>query len=160
MNKIRQGKLFHIIIASGFGSGYSPVAPGTAGSLLATVLWLALSYFFPHYLLLITTSILIVLFTILGIWSANELEPYWGKDPSRIVVDEMVGVWIALLAVNNWNMYYTLLAFVLFRLFDIFKPLGIRKMESLKGGLGVMMDDIVAGIYSFVLIIGARWLIG
>ena len=72
----------------------------------------------------------------------------------------MVGVWIALLAAPQGHIGYAIVAFILFRLFDIFKPLGIRKMEDFKGGIGVMMDDILAGIYSFVLLIGARWLIG
>ena len=72
----------------------------------------------------------------------------------------MVGVWIPLLAAPAGNLWYALAAFALFRLFDIFKPLGIRKMENLKGGVGVMMDDILAGIYSLILLIGARWLIG
>lgn len=99
-------------------------------------------------------------FTILGIWAVNRLEPYWGEDPSRVVVDEMVGVWIALLAAPSGSVWYGLGAFALFRLFDIFKPLGIRRMESFSGGFGVMMDDILAGIYSFVVLIGVRWLIG
>lgn len=156
------GKAFpiHIIIATGFGSGFSPIAPGTAGALLATAIWFGLSYLVSFSLLQILTSLLIVLFTIAGIWSANGVEKIWGKDPSRVVVDEMVGVWIALLAVPKGNLYYILAAFVLFRLFDIFKPLGIRKMENLKGGVGVMMDDILAGIYSFILLIGVRCLIG
>lgn len=156
------GKVFpiHIIIATGFGSGFSPIAPGTAGALLATAIWFGLSYLVSFSLLQILTSLLIVLFTVAGIWSANAVEKIWGKDPSRVVVDEMVGVWIALLAAPEGNLYYVLAAFVLFRLFDIFKPLGIRKMESLKGGVGVMMDDILAGIYSFILLIGARCLIG
>ena len=94
------------------------------------------------------------------IWAADKLEACWGEDPSRVVVDEMVGVWIALLAAPSGNVWYALGAFALFRLFDIFKPLGIRRMESFPGGFGVMMDDILAGIYSFVVLIGVRWLIG
>lgn len=92
--------------------------------------------------------------------SANASRTIWGEDPSRVVVDEMVGVWIPLLAAPAGNLWYALAAFALFRLFDIFKPLGIRKMEYLKGGVGVMMDDILAGIYSLILLIVARWLIG
>jgi phosphatidylglycerophosphatase A len=155
-----QKQLFHKIIATGFGSGYCPVAPGTMGAVLAVSIWWGLSFCFPLPLLASITGVLILVFTVLGIWSTNVLEPVWGKDPSRIVVDEMVGVWIPLLAVNDGNLYYALFAFAAFRLFDIFKPLGIRKMEALKGGWGVMMDDIVAGIYSLILLIGLRWLIG
>lgn len=146
------------IIATGFGSGLSPFAPGTAGALLATIIWGGLYLLIPFNTLLIVTAALIVLFTVTGIWAANALEPVWGEDPSRIVIDEMVGVWIALLGVAEGNVYHIAAAFILFRLFDIFKPFGIRKMEQLKGGLGVMMDDIVAGLYSFVVVIGWRWI--
>ena len=147
---MKRAKLFHIIIASGFGSGFSPFAPGTAGALVAVIIWTVLFYVIPFNILLVVTSLLIVLFTAAGIWSADKLESEWGKDPSKVVVDEMVGVWIALLAVPVGNVWYILFAFLLFRFFDIFKPLGIRKMEQLEGGIGVMADDILAGIYSFL----------
>lgn len=145
-------KCFHKFIATGFGSGYSPFAPGTAGAIVATIIWLILAFFVDSTTLFIITSILIVVFTILGVWSSNELEPLWGKDPSRIVVDEMVGVWIPLLIADLNKPYTIIAAFVLFRLFDIFKPLGIRKMERLKGGYGVMMDDVLAGVYSIIVL--------
>ena len=157
---MKRAKLFHIIIASGFGSGFSPFAPGTAGALVAVIIWTVLFYVIPFNILLVVTSLLIVLFTAAGIWSADKLESEWGKDPSKVVVDEMVGVWIALLAVPVGNVWYILFAFLLFRFFDIFKPLGIRKMEQLEGGIGVMADDILAGIYSFLLLMGVRLLIG
>ena len=152
--------LLHVIISTGFGSGYSPFAPGTAGAIVAVLIWYFISIPTTPTLLCTITVALIVLFTLLGIWSANKMEPFWGKDSSKVVVDEMVGVWIPLLAAIPFNIYYALSAFVLFRLFDIFKPLGIRKMEDLKGGIGVMMDDILAGIYSLILIIIVKWLIG
>jgi phosphatidylglycerophosphatase A len=97
---------------------------------------------------------LILLFTVLGIWSSTVLEPEWGKDPSCIVVDEMAGVWISLLAVGGASLWYAALAFVLFRLFDIYKPLGIRRLERLKGGWGVMMDDVLAGLYAYIIVWG------
>lgn len=151
----------HILIATGFGTGFSPFAPGTAGALLAALIWAGLYCLIPFNLLWILTALLIVVFTIAGIWSANAMEKAWGKDPSRVVVDEMVGVWIALLAVpeGSYLVSFALAAFILFRLFDIFKPLGIRKMESFKGGVGIMMDDILAGIYTFMLLMGTRCLI-
>ena len=133
---------------------------GTAGALVAVIIWTVLFYVIPFNVLLVVTSLLIVLFTAAGIWSADKLESEWGKDPSKMVVDEMVGVWIALLAVPVGNVWYILFAFLLFRFFDIFKPLGIRKMAQLEGGIGVMADDILAGIYSFLLLMGVRWLIG
>lgn len=157
---MKKVSLFQILIATGFGSGFSPFAPGTAGALLATAIWLLLSGLVPFEYMPAITGFLIIVFTIAGIRAANAVEPVWGEDPSRVVVDEMVGVWIPLLVVPEGNLWYVLAAFVLFRLFDIFKPLGIRQMESLKGGLGVMMDDILAGIYSLILLTGARWLMG
>jgi len=160
---MKQKNLFHIIIATGFGSGYFPIAPGTAGAVLATATWLGLSLILPFYHLLITTALLIILFTILGVWSSGIMENYWGKDPSKVVIDEMVGVWIPLLVVNNENKYYAyyaLGALLLFRLFDIFKPLGIRKMEAIGGGWGIMLDDIAAGIYSLFILYGIKCFIG
>lgn len=149
-----------VLIATGFGTGFSPFAPGTAGALLATIIWFGLSIIVSEVCLLWLTVALVLLFTIAGIWAANRLEPYWGEDPSRVVVDEMVGVWIALLAAPAGDIWYALGAFALFRLFDIFKPLGIRRMESFPGGIGVMMDDILAGIYSFAILIAIRgWIV-
>lgn len=146
--------LFHNFIATGFGSGYSPIAPGTAGALLAMLIWWGYSLLFSHCISIpVLTFIVIVVFTFAGIWSSSVVEKYWGEDPSRVVVDEMVGTWIALLAVPegaHWG--YMLAAFVLFRFFDIVKPLGVRKMESLPSGFGIMADDILAGIYGFIVI--------
>jgi len=160
---MKQKNLFHIIISTGFGSGYFPVAPGTAGAVLATAIWLGLSLVLPFYHLLIATALLIFLFTFLGVWSSGIMENYWGKDPSKVVIDEMVGVWIPLLAVNNENkhyLYYALAALLLFRLFDIFKPLGIRKVEAFKGGWGIMLDDILAGLYSLFILYGIKCFVG
>lgn len=146
--------LFHNFIATGFGSGYSPIAPGTAGALLAMLIWWGYSLLFSHCISIpVLTFIVIVVFTFAGVWSSSVVEKYWGEDPSRVVVDEMVGTWIALLAVPegaHWG--YMLAAFVLFRFFDIVKPFGVRKMESLPSGFGIMADDILAGIYGFIVI--------
>jgi len=155
--------LFHVIIATGFGSGFFPKAPGTAGAILATVIWMGFAQLFSFHNLLILTALWIIIFTFLGVWSSGIMEIHWGTDPSKVVIDEMVGVWIPLLAVNNDNqyyLYYTLAALLLFRLFDIFKPLGIRKMEKVKGGWGIMLDDILAGIYSLIILTGIQWSIG
>jgi phosphatidylglycerophosphatase A len=157
--------IFHKIISTGFGSGYCPKAPGTAGAAFATLIWWVLSLYLSSQTLFVTTLLLTVIFTILGVWSSGIVEKEWGRDPSRVVVDEMVGVWIPLLIVGNENtripyIYYGLAAFVLFRLFDIFKPLGIRKMEALRGGWGIMFDDVLAGIYSLLVLGGLQCLIG
>ncbi len=147
--------MFWKIIATGFGSGYSPIAPGTAGALVGClILWvlqLSLpSYFSGGWEQTAGLFSLILLFFFWGVKSANVLEREWGHDPSKIVVDEVIGVWIAMLGVP-FSLLNLAVAFVLFRLFDIWKPLGIRQMERLPGGWGVMMDDVLAGVYSCIL---------
>ena len=149
-----------MLIGTGFGSGFSPVAPGTAGALLAAGAWYLLSFLLSGGALWWTTLALIAVFTPAGVWAADRLEPFWGEDPSRVVVDEMAGVWISLLAAPAGHAGYGLAAFALFRFFDIFKPLGIRRMEKLPGGWGVMMDDILAGIYGLVILATFRWITG
>lgn len=143
-------------IGTGFGSGYWPWGPGTAGALLATVIWWLLGYVLSACWLTVFTSVLCVVFYVAGVWAANRLEPEWGEDPSRVVVDEMVGVWIPLLVAPPLSWLYAVAAFLLFRFFDILKPLGIRRMEALGGGTGVMMDDVLAGVYSAILLALAR----
>ncbi len=146
--------MFWKIIASGFGSGYSPFAPGTAGALVGCLMLWIFQHFFPYYfsgeMAWVGLSTLILVFFFLGVKASDELEAEWGHDPSRIVVDEMVGVWIAMLFVPFTVLNLTI-AFILFRIFDIWKPLGIRQMENLKGGWGVMMDDVLAGVYSLMV---------
>ena len=87
----------------------------------------------------------------LGIWSANKVEEKWGKDSSKVVIDEVAGMCITLLLVPiKWQ--YVLVGLALFRFFDIAKPLYIRRMEKLNGGWGVMMDDVLAGIYANIVL--------
>lgn len=146
--------LFHKLVATSFGAGFSPIAPGTIGAVVAVVVWLVLDYYMDYCTLQWTLAGLIAMFTVLGVWSSTISERFWGEDSSRVVVDETVGEWIALLAVpasSHWG--YVLAAFLLFRFFDIVKPLGVRSMEKLKGGYGIMGDDILAGIYSAVVIL-------
>ena len=152
MNAKQQPPTWAVIIGSGFGTGFWPWGPGTAGALLATVIWFGLSLIPLGEWLQPVTIALILTFYAAGVQAANKLEPYWGKDPSRIVVDEMVGVWISLLAAPAGHLYYALTAFLLFRFFDIIKPLGVRRMEQLPGGKGVMMDDVLAGIYGLIVL--------
>jgi phosphatidylglycerophosphatase A len=95
--------------------------------------------------------------TALGIWTAKGVEKDWGKDSSRVVIDEAAGMMISLLFVPV-TIPYMITGFVLFRLLDITKPLLIRKTESLPGGWGVMMDDILAGVYTNLLLHTIMWL--
>lgn len=142
------------LFATALGSGYSPIAPGTAGAIVGCIaLWL-----FEKYNILSTTTTpllfigLITITTILGIIATNKLENEWGKDPQKVVIDEVLGMWITMLFVP-FTWLNLLIGFVLFRFFDIAKPLGVRKMENLGGGLGVMADDMLAGIYSNIVLI-------
>ena len=157
--------LLPVIIGTGFGSGFWPWGPGTAGAVLATAIWLILHCVLPFIALEVTTVVLIVLFTLLGTWATQRLMPYWGDDPSRVVVDEMVGVWVALLPAAGWQATQlsadvwpmALAALLLFRFFDIVKPLGIRALDRRQGPFWVMADDLLAGLYSAVIILLIRF---
>ena len=136
----------HFFLATGFYVGYSPVAPGTAGSLLMILIFLLLpALTIVHHL------ILILIISILGVWSSSRVAEKKGKDPSIVVIDEMAGMAIALLACPVTIITF-LTAFLAFRLFDIYKPFPIRTSENLPGGWGIMMDDILAGLFAFFLV--------
>ncbi len=147
-------KIIYKTIATGFGSGYTPIAPGTAGAALGCFLLGIYQYFIGQTAtnsFQISFLMVIVFTTIIGAVSTHQLEPEWGEDPSRVVIDEIIGVWIALLLVPlTWQ--NILIGFILFRLFDIYKPLGIRKLEAIPMGWGVMLDDVLAGIYANVVL--------
>lgn len=135
------------IIATGLGSGLSPKAPGTAGSLAALLLlWMVDSYFIDVSVPRLAIVLLVVF--LIGYWSCAVVEPLWGHDPGKIVVDEFVGVWIPFLFVPlQWESL--VLAFGTFRFFDILKPLGVGYLDRhLDGPLSVMLDDVLAGIYA------------
>ncbi len=144
-------------IATSLGFGYAPFGPGTFGTALGLIIYVLLANTFDIVnsntqsltlnLLLIG---LVIIFTWLGTWSARVLEPEWGHDPGKIVIDETIGVWITILFIP-FSWVNVLLAFVIFRFFDILKPLGIRAIdEKLHSPFSVMLDDIVAGIYSAI----------
>lgn len=137
---------FHKLIATGLGIGYIEKGAGTAAALATCIFWYLFqsgsvngSFVIP---LLITMIIIVI-----GIWSSSQVEVLWGKDHNRVVIDEVAGMCIALLFLPV-SIKYIFMSFILFRFFDIVKPLYIRKLESLKGGWGVMADDVLAGIYS------------
>ncbi len=140
-------------IASVLGAGYSPVAPGTCGALVALLVYGLLFYFFGAQTQLFLGAMIGigVLSCILGVWAGNVVEAYWGHDASKVVIDEFAGQWITLLFIP-FSYLNILLALILFRFFDIYKPLFIRKMEQLPGGWGVMMDDVLSGIYANIVL--------
>jgi phosphatidylglycerophosphatase A len=139
-------RLFNTIVATGFGTGYVPLAPGTAGSLLSALI---IYFFIPTSSSLLPFFIL--LFFVLGVYSGTAMEDIYGHDPSLVVIDEMIGMGISLLYVPRiWWLF--LIAFVLFRLFDILKPRPINAIQKLPGGWGIMLDDVLAGIYALFIV--------
>ena len=153
------------------GVGYFPIAPGTVGSLVGAALYFALwgtayrilysnalakklsaLYVFTPQLAFMLIVIFVV--TIVGIWAATRVERLsQKKDPSIVVIDEVAGQMIALLSGPFWiqTWWSIVSAFLLFRLFDIWKPYPIRRFEALESGLGIMADDIVAGAYALIV---------
>jgi phosphatidylglycerophosphatase A len=136
-----------VLIATVGGTGYAPVAPGTVGSAVAAaLLWLI--PFSPRALV-----VFFVVVTVGGLWAANRAERLLGdKDPGAIVVDEVAGLTLALLTLPR-TLPVVAAAFVLFRVFDILKPYPADAVQRLPGGAGVMLDDLVAGLYALVVLI-------
>jgi len=169
--KARSAKDYLALAIATCGVGYFPIAPGTLGSLLGMVLYLALwasadsvlsSHVLAKRLNLMyvwtpqMTFMLMAIFlvTMTGIWAASRAEKLLRKkDPSVVVVDEVAGQMIALLSgpfwIHTWWSIFT--AFLLFRVFDIWKPYPIRRLERLESGLGIMADDIAAGAYALIV---------
>lgn len=141
---------FYKLMLSGLGTGWLPVAPGTWGAAAAILLVWPLAIWTPGVLHLELMA-LIILFFWIGAIGSDQLTEEWGEDPSQTVIDEMVGMWIALLGLPlQWQWW--LAAFFLFRFFDIFKPLGIRRLEQIDRGWGVMLDDVLAGVYASLVL--------
>lgn len=141
------------LIATSFGVGFLPVMPGTWGAILGVLLWLPLYIWCNAATTVTVTAIAAVVLAVAGTWASGVSEKYWGKDPVIACVDETVGQWISLLPVVMCPWWEILLSLGLFRFFDIFKPLGIRKTERLPRGWGMMGDDILAAIYSAAIIL-------
>ena len=134
-----------LAIATVFGAGYSPVAPGTVGSAVTViVLWLL-----PFSILGLTIFLVVVV--VAGTWAADRAERIIGrKDPGVIVIDEVAGMTISLiLAPRNLGAYA--LAFLFFRIFDVLKPFPAHQSQRIGGGVGVMIDDIIAGFYALAV---------
>ena len=135
-------------VATFFYLGKLPFAPGSWGSLGALLLWLLLPVTFSVHL-----SVIIILF-VLGVYSSSRMAKYLDDhDPSEVVIDEVVGMGISLFMLPHSPGLY-LLAFILFRVFDILKPSFIYRIQNLSGGWGIMLDDVLAGLITFVLVNG------
>ena len=154
---------FANLLSTFFGAGYWPKGPGTAGSIAAVLVALALHYRAGfeqvEFLALAMVSIAP------AIWAANETAaahagacPGVKNDPQIIVIDEVVGQWLTLAGATVFNWKSWLLALLLFRLFDIFKPWPVRPMEHISPpGAGIVLDDVMAGVYGAVVLWCAGW---
>ncbi|MBN2565947.1 MAG: phosphatidylglycerophosphatase A [Candidatus Eisenbacteria bacterium] len=141
-------------IATGAGLGYSPFAPGTVGSAgCAVLLWfLAPEVTVAASPLAIFAAVISTLaFAAMSVWFADGAERIYGHDSSRIVIDEFAGFVVAVLLLPKSLLVYAV-AFLLFRAMDIVKPFPARGAEALPGGIGIVVDDLVAGVYTNLLI--------
>lgn len=136
---------FEKFIGSGFYTGYSPYISGTVGSLAALII-----YLIPGFEELFVIIPVILIFMVYGIYLGDKFEVEYGKDPSQCTVDEVVGMWISLVALPK-NIGIVVSAFILWRVLDIIKPPPARNLERLKGGLGIMIDDVISGIYTLII---------
>ena len=138
-------------IASGFGTGYWPlIAPGSFASLISLCLFVVIRVFVTTNPLLLT--IITIFLILIGFLSCQKVVSKQNPDPSYCVIDEWAGQWITVLFIP-FDWYFLVLGFFLFRILDIFKPFGIKKLEKIPGGAGVMCDDLAAGVLGSFLII-------
>lgn len=143
--------LWATLTATLFGTGYLRPGPGTWGSAVTVLLWSALAYLIPSKQRIPLVIALAVLVIVVGIAAATQVCRASGKkDPQFVVIDEVAGQLIALIAVPlTWQSFLT--GFILFRAFDIIKPTPVRQLESLPEGTGIVLDDVAAGIYALLV---------
>ena len=133
-------------LATGFYSGYSPVAPGTTGTLAGLAV-----YLLPSFEQLTVIAPAIILGFLFGIYAGTRLENTFGHDPAVVVIDEMVGLWISLFLLPKTPLVI-IGAFVLFRILDTIKPQPAKLFQKKGGGLSIMMDDVVVAVYTNIVI--------
>lgn len=148
-----RGPLWARLVATFFGIGRLRPGPGSWGSAVTVVLWAAVAYALPAsgFLRTAVGIALALLVTLIGIPAATKVARASGvKDPQFVVIDEVAGQLIALIAVPlGWKTF--LLSFILFRAFDIVKPPPVRQLERLPEGTGIVLDDVAAGIYALLV---------
>lgn len=143
---MKQINWFEKLIGSGFYTGYFPIASGTFGSLVAIVI-----YIIPGFERLEIIIPAIIVFFFYGLFVSSKFEKVYGKDPSQCTVDEVVGTWIALIALpKSFLIVFT--TFLVWRVLDIIKPFPARSSEKLPGGFGIMIDDVISGFYTSVIV--------
>jgi len=137
------------LLATWFGIGYIKGGGTMAAAVTCGLIWLL----WPttagqsNWIFIAIT----ILITLLGIWLGDKVEPFWGKDSYRVVIDEVAGMLVTMIWIPH-NAWLLLTGFILFRFFDMVKPLGIRRLEDLPGGTGVMLDDVLAGVYGNIIL--------
>jgi phosphatidylglycerophosphatase A len=131
-----------VVLATAGGAGLVPVAPGTAGSAVGVVLYLLTANWPPAW-----QASLLIAITVVGVWASTVAERHFQReDPGPVVIDEVAGQLLTCFATGvSWR--GALIAFLLFRVFDIVKPWPARRFESFSGGVGIMADDLMAGVY-------------
>ncbi len=141
--------------ASGFGCGLAPKAPGTVGTLVAVFPWLAM-----RDLPLLPYALIVLATFALGVWAAHKVIALTGtEDPQIVVIDEWVGLWIGLFALPE-GIGWLLAGVLLFRLFDVSKPWPVSWADrKLHGGIGAMLDDALAGLYTLLMLQSVAWLL-
>ena len=141
-------------MASAFGVGYIPLAPGTFGSLAGVLLW----WLLPQSAAI--QGVVIAALFMVGAWSGAIAEAHFGRrDPGQVVIDEVMGMFITLF-LNPVGWLGAIVAFVLFRIADLIKPFPADRLEGLPGGIGVMADDAMAAVYANVVLHSGIWLSG
>lgn len=150
----RAARAVILFISQGAYAGRSPVAPGTAGTVIGAFLYLGMKGLTPGHYLAVCVLVILV-----GMWAAGHAETMLGrKDSPSIVIDEIAGFLTAMFMVPpRWS--FIVSGFLLFRVFDILKPWPLRRFEKLHGGLGVMLDDVGAGVYTNIVLQVAAFLI-
>ncbi len=136
---------FERLFGSGFFTGYIPLASGTFGSAAALFIYWIPGFENPYILIPA-----VIIFTFYGIYVGTKFEKLYGKDPSQCTIDEVVGMWISLLFLPK-SYLISGIAFFVWRILDIVKPFPARRLEKIEGGLGIMADDVAAGIYSLII---------
>jgi phosphatidylglycerophosphatase A len=142
---IEKASFLDKLIATGLGAGLSPLAPGTIGSVIGLIV-----YFIPGFETSYIIIPAIVLFFFWGSSAAGRMEKEYGHDPSRVVIDEVVGMWVSLVFIPK-TLFLTAITFLVFRMLDIFKPFPANYFDKKTGGIYIMLDDFVCGVFANIL---------
>ena len=142
-------------LSVGFGSGLSPIAPGTVGSFFALIIYY---YLFFGNIIEVIDHLIFLFFIVISFFIGLFIYPKTvegEEDPSSFVWDEFVGMWVACipLAIIDFPLMWLFISFLLFRIFDIWKPLGIKVLDRKQGAFYVMIDDVLAGMFAAIAVI-------